>query len=99
MAFETLHSLQNYKRGNYGYVALKLDMSKAYNRVEWYYLEGITKKMGFRGRWINLVMGCMKIVSYSVLVNEEPCGMIFPTRGIRQETHFPPSNFFFVRKG
>ena len=44
MAFETLHSLQSFKGGNYGYMALKLDMSKAYDQVEWYYLEGIIRK-------------------------------------------------------
>ena len=63
VAYETLHSLQNYKAGNYGYMALKLDMSKAYNRVELYYLEGIMRKMGFRERWINLAIGCVKKVS------------------------------------
>ena len=68
MAFETLHSMKNYKGGSYGYMALKLDMSKAYNRVEWYYLESIMRKMGFRERWINLVMGCVKTVLYSVFV-------------------------------
>ena len=41
------------------------------------------RKMGFRERWINFVMGCVKTVSYFVLVNGEPCGIIFPTRGIR----------------
>ena len=53
--------MQRYKGGSYGYMALKLDMSKAYNRMEWYYLEGIMRKMGFGERWINLVMGCVKI--------------------------------------
>ena len=45
-----LHSLQNYKGGYYGYMALKLDMSKVYDQEEWYYLEGIMRKMGFRER-------------------------------------------------
>ena len=99
MAFETLHSMKNYKGDSYQYMSLKLNMSKAYDRVEWYYLEGIMRKMGFRERWINLVMGCVKTVSYFVLINGDPCGMIFPTRGIRQETHFPLSYSFFVRKG
>ena len=46
-------------------------------------LEEIMRKMGFKERWINFVMGCVKTISYSVLVNGEPCGIIFPTRGIR----------------
>ena len=99
MAFETLHSLQNYKGGNYGYMALKLDISKAYDRVEWYYLKGIIRKMGFRERWINLVMGCVKTVSYSILVNRESCGMIFPTKGIRQGDPLSPFLFLLYTEG
>ena len=83
MAFETLHSLQKYKSSTHGFMALKLDMSKAYDRVEWCFLEKIMRKIVFNEKWINLVMVCVKIVTYSILVNGEPCGMIHPTRGIR----------------
>ena len=91
MAFETLHCLQRYKFGSHGYMTIKLDMSKAYDRVEWPFLEGLVRRMGFNEGWTNMIMLCVKIVTYSVLVNGEPCGMIHP-RGIRQGdpiSHFP----------
>ena len=63
-------------------MAVKLDMSKAYERVEWVYLENIMRKMGFNEKWIGLTIMCIKIVTYSILVNGEPQGLIQPTRGI-----------------
>ena len=41
-------------------------------------------RMGFCPRWIALVMSCVKTVTYSIMVNGEPIGMIHPKRGIRQ---------------
>ena len=83
VAFESLHIMQRHK-GKEDYMAIKLDMSKAYDRVEWSYLSSIMEKMGFTEHWINLMMLCVKTVTYSILVNGEPKGMITPTRGIRQ---------------
>jgi hypothetical protein len=56
-------------------VGLKLDMSKAYNLVEWTFLEAIMWKLGFDARWIRLVMVCVRSVSYSVVVNGKPMGL------------------------
>ena len=65
-----------------GCMTLKLDMSKAYDRVEWAFLENLMRRMGFSDHWINLIMFCLKIVTYSILVNGEPKGLIPPSRGI-----------------
>lgn len=81
IAFETLHSLQRHKVKD-DYMAIKLDMSKTYDRVEWSYLEAIMRRMGFRDQWIKLMMLCVRMVSYSILANGEPKGMIHPTCGI-----------------
>jgi hypothetical protein len=49
LAYEMSHFMRRKKKGKYVYMALKLDMGKAYDRVEWSYLDGIMKKNGFRG--------------------------------------------------
>ena len=99
VAFETLHSLQNYKSKTHSFMAIKLDMSKAYDRVDWDFLEKLMRNMGFNERWIHLIMGCVKMVSYSVLVNREPCGLIQPTRGIRQGDLVSPFLFLLCTEG
>ena len=41
------------KKGKKGALTLKLDISKAYDRVEWPFLKGMTTKMGFPAMWID----------------------------------------------
>lgn len=47
LAYECTHYMQNKRGGKDGYAAVKLDMSKAYDRVEWQFLEKMMKKLGF----------------------------------------------------
>jgi hypothetical protein len=52
VAFKALHTMDTRLKGRKGYMALKLDMSKAYDHVEWDYLEAIMLKLGFVARWV-----------------------------------------------
>ena len=80
-------------------MTVKLDMSKAYDRVVLVYLEAMMRKMGFHERWISLIMMCVTTVSYSVLINGEPKGKIIPSRELRQGDLISPYLFLLCAKG
>ena len=82
VAFETMHHISKKKKGKVGEMTLKLDISKAYDRVEWICLEKIMQKLGFDNKWRALIMRCITTVSYSIKVNGKPWGSIIPSRGI-----------------
>lgn len=84
VVYELLHRMRNKCRGKVGQMAVKLDINKAYERVEWSFLERIMLKLGLDRRWVSLAMETITTASYSILINGEPRGIVNPTRGIKQ---------------
>lgn len=56
VGFECMHWIRNNKKAKSGYAAFKLDMSKAYDRVEWSYLKAVMCRLGFAKEWVDLIM-------------------------------------------
>ncbi|GAU39610.1 hypothetical protein TSUD_276500 [Trifolium subterraneum] len=52
IATEVIHALKRKTQGRRGELALKIDISKAYDKVDWGFLRGVMTKMGFTGVWI-----------------------------------------------
>ena len=91
--------MSNHNSKKSSYMALKLDMNKAYNRVEWCFLEDVMRKLRFSERWIAFMMVCVKTVSYLVLVNGELKGLIKPSREICQGDPLSPFLFLLCTEG
>jgi hypothetical protein len=79
--------------GKKGYMAVKLDMSKVYDQVEWNFIEEVMRHLGFTEQWINLVMMCVRTANYAILLNGNSVGHFYPTRGIRQGDLISPYLF------
>jgi hypothetical protein len=83
LAYECIHTMKK-KKGKRGLCAVKLDMHKAYDRLEWSFLEKIMSKLGFDQRWIKIIMACVSSVRYKVRFNSCETDSFSPTRGLRQ---------------
>ncbi|KAL5864270.1 hypothetical protein ACOSQ3_001784 [Xanthoceras sorbifolium] len=79
-----MHLMKKKKLDSSSFDALKLDMAKAYDHVEWVFLELIMDCLGFSRKWIDLILQCVTIVTYSFLVNGEVVGNLTLTRGLRR---------------
>lgn len=75
VAAEVTHFMHKRSSRYNGLMMLKLDINKAYDHVEWNFLEAMMQKFGFSDRWICMVMMCISKVSYSFKLNGDPVVM------------------------
>ncbi|XP_016690816.1 uncharacterized protein [Gossypium hirsutum] len=82
-AYEILHSIKNRRFGKEGSFSLKLDMSKAYDCIEWRLIEKMLLKMGFSVNWVEQIMWFITSVTYSVVVNGRVGDKFPPSQDLR----------------
>ncbi|PNY01537.1 cysteine-rich receptor-like protein kinase [Trifolium pratense] len=72
----------------------KVDFEKAYDSVDWEFLDFVMLKIGFHEKWRRWISECLKSASISVLVNGSPTKEFGMGRGLRQGD--PMSLFLFL---
>jgi hypothetical protein len=96
LAHEVIHSLKSTKTPG---MLIKLDLSKAFDRVSWQYLRAILNSFGFDQHWVNWILNLTSSAFFSILVNGVPSRPFSPSRGIRQGDPLSPFLFVLMAEG
>ncbi|XP_019239049.1 PREDICTED: uncharacterized protein LOC109219081 [Nicotiana attenuata] len=73
---------------------MKLDMQKAYDSIDWPFMEQVLNALTFPDKFVKWIMTCMETVTYTVMINGNLTKPFDAKKGLRQED--PMSPFLFV---
>ena len=82
------------RRGQTGYVAIKLDLEKAYDRLEWHFIQDTLEFFQLPPNLITLIMNMITSTRFHILWNGTPLPEVVPNRGIKQGD--PLSLYLFI---
>jgi len=81
LTHEVIHSLKHHKQAG---MILKLDLSKAFDKLSWTYMKKMLNAYGFSPMWVRWIMSLISSTFFSILVNRIPSKPFSPSRGIQQ---------------
>jgi hypothetical protein len=93
VAQEIAHSFSLSSHGSHDFM-IKIDLAKAFDRLEWHFVGSALARRGLHAHFINLIHACISSPTFSVIINGQSFARFKSSRGIRQGC--PLSPYLFV---